>query len=554
MFKRIGLAALAIGLLAAGSRASAQSADSLKQVAVVSIAPYDELLEDANFLGALAGKNDLAQMLEGLLAGFTGGVGSEGLGKDRPWGAAVLTDGASFQVVGMLPVADFEKLLSAASANLPEPVESDGVYQFQVGPMALAVKHEGDWAYLSQNAQHLQNLPKDPAKLLAPIAKDYDVAVRFYVANVPEAFRQQGLAMIRGGLQMGLQQQAGETDAQFEVRRRMVENQLETFEKSAAEIDQITLGVDVDAQEKQVHLDLDTTVLPGSSLAKQLAAQANAKTNFAGFASDDAAAYFSVASKLGPDDIKQTLEQLSGVRSQLERAIDEEENLPDETAKGKIKEVAGKLLDAFEATIKSGSIDAGGRLQLGDTLTFAAGGYVADGAELEKAFKELVALAKNEPDFPGVKFDAEKYKDVRFHTTSVPVKEEEGQKVLGETLDVVVGIGPKAGYLAIGQEGLELLKQVIDESAKQPGAAVPPMQVNVSLAPIFKFAAEKGEEPQVAMLAEALAQAGGQDHVKLTVTPVTNGQKVRLLLEQGVLEALGQAGKLSQGQAVGAGF
>jgi hypothetical protein len=418
----------------------------------------------------------------------------------------------------------------------------------------LAVKHEGDWAYISQSPQHLRNLPKDPAKLLAPIAKDYDVAVRFYLANVPEAFRQQGLAMIRGGLQMGMQQQPGETDAQFEVRRRMIENQLETFEKSAAEIDQFTLGLDIDSEQKQVHLDFDLAVLPGSALAKQLAAQANAKTNFAGFASDDAAAYLSVASKLGPDDIQQTLSQLEGLRGQLERAIDEEENLPDETAKDKIKEVAGKLIDAFENTVKSGSIDGGGRLQLGDTLTFAAGGYVADGAELEKAFKELVALAKNEPDFPGIKFDAEKYKDVRFHTTSVPVKDEEGQKVLGETLDVVVGIGPQAGYLAIGEQGLDLLKQVIDESAKRPGAAVPPMQVNVALAPIFKFAAEKGEEPQVAMLAEALSQAAGQDHVKLTVIPVTNGQKVRLLLEQGVLEALGQAGQMSQGQAVGAGF
>ncbi len=549
MFKRMFTAVMALGLMTVASAAFAQS----KQVAVVALAPYEELLEDINFLGGLAGQPNASDTLEGMLNGFTGGQGAEGLGKDQPWGVAVLTDGAGFQIVGMLPVADFDKLISAIGANLGEPVEKDGVYQFQ-GPVSLAIKHDGDWAYLAQSPLHLANLPKDPSKLLSPIAKDYSVGLRFFVANIPDAFREQGLAMIKGGLQMGLQQQEGETDAQFEVRRSVVENQLAMFKKSAKELDQITLGLEIDSSEKQVNLDIDTTVLPGSSLAKQLAAQADAKTNFAGFASDDAAAYFNVTSKLGPDEIKQTLESMKGARAQIDKAIDEEENLPNDEAKKHVKEVVGTLIDAFEATIKSGSIDGGGALQLGDTLTFAAGGYVADGAELEKAFKDLVKMAEKEPDFPGVKWDAAKHKDVRFHTMTVPVKDDEdAQKVLGENLDVVIGIGPKAGYLAFGAEGLDTLKKVIDESAEKPNTAIAPMQVNVSLGRIFKFAASKGDEPQVAMLAEALSESDGADHVTLTVTPVANGQRVRLLIEEGVLELIGHAGKLSQAQGAGAG-
>jgi hypothetical protein len=548
MLNRIFTAVLACGLIAVGSSAFAQS----KQVAVIALAPYEELLEDIKYLGGLAGQPNAGDTLEGMLNGFTGGQGAEGLDKEQPWGVAVLTDGAGFQVVGMLPVADFDKLISAIGANLGEPVENDGVYQFQ-GPVPLAIKHEGDWAYLAQGAQHLENLPKDPTKLLGPIAGDYSVGLRFFVANIPEAFREQGLAMVKGGLQMGLQQQEGETDAQFEVRRQVVENQLAMFEKSAKELDQITLGLDIDSSEKQVHLDIDTTVLAGSALAKQLAAQADAKTKFAGFVSDEAAAYFNVTSKLDAEQIKQTLEQMKAVRAQVDKAIDEEENLPNDEAKKHVKQIVGKLLDSFEATINTGSIDGGGALQLDDTLTFAAGGFVADGAELEKAFRDLVKLAEKEPDFPGVKFDAAKHKDVRFHTLSVPVKDDkDAQKVLGETLEVVIGIGPKAGYLAFGAEGLELLKKVIDESAGA-ATAVPPMQVNVSLAQIFKFAAAKGDEPQVAMLAESLAESDGADHVTLTVTPVANGQRVRLLLEEGVLELLGHAGKMSQAQGAGAG-
>ena len=125
------------------------------------------------------------------------------------------------------------------------------------------------------------------------------------------------------------------------------------------------------------------------------------------------------------------------------------------------------------------------------------------------------------------------------------------QKVLGENLDIVIGIGPKAGYLAFGEDGLDQLKSVIDASGKSD-ADIPPVQVNVSLGRIFKFAAAKGDEPQVAALAEALAESEGEDHVTLTVTQITNGQRVRLVLEEGVLKLVGQAGKMSQ-EPAGAG-
>jgi hypothetical protein len=549
MLHRILMAVVAFGMIAVGTPAFAQS----KQVAVLSLASYEDLIEQIDYLGSLAGQEKASDTLEGMLNGFTGGQGTEGLDKEKPWGVAVLTDGQGFQIVGMVPVADFDKLISAIGANLGEPAEKNGVYQFQ-GPLSLAIKHQGDWAYLAQGPQHLASLPKDPSAILGPIATDYSIGLRFFVANIPEAFREQGLAMIKGGLQMSLQQQEGETDAQFEVRRGVVENQLAAFEKNAKELDQITLGLAIDPEDKQVYLDIDTTVVAGSNLAKQLAAQAGAKTKFAGFLSDENAAYFNVTSKLGPDDIKQTLESMKGVRAQVEKAIDDEEKLPNDEAKASVKKIVGTLLDSFEATIKTGSIDGGGALQLGDTLTFAAGGYVADGAQLDKAFRDLVKLAEKEPDFPGVKFDAAKHKDVRFHTLTVPVKDDEdAQKVLGENLDIVIGIGPKAGYLAFGADGLDELKTVIDASGKKTDADIPPVQVNVSLGRIFKFAASKGDEPQVAAMAEALAESDGEDHVTLTVVPVTNGQRVRLLLEEGVLKLIGQAGKMSQAQAAGAG-
>ena len=115
---------------------------------------------------------------------------------------------------------------------------------------------------------------------------------------------------------------------------------------------------------------------------------------------------------------------------------------------------------------------------------------MADPKALEDALKKFNQLVENEPNFPGIKFDAAKHNGVRFHTTQIPVpQDDEISKVLGSRLDVALGIGSDSVYLALGSESLTLVKQLIDKSKTMTSKEVPPLQVNVLLAPIFQFAA-----------------------------------------------------------------
>ena len=77
------------------------------------------------------------------------------------------------------------------------------------------------------------------------------------------------------------------------------------------------------------------------------------------------------------------------------------------------------------------------------------------------------------------------------------------------------------------------------------------MQIRLAVAPIAKFVAEVGDDPQVksdaAMLAAIVAKAGSKDHVTVTAQPIAQGVRVRLEVEEGLLKAIGSMSRMMGG-------
>ena len=87
---------------------------------------------------------------------------------------------------------------------------------------------------------------------------------------------------------------------------------------------------------------------------------------------------------------------------------------------------------------------------------------------MEGLLRKVAELAKDEPEFPGIKFNADTHANVRFHTLKLPVPADAGEDVrnlLGDELEVAIGTGDKSFYLAFGKDSVGTLKKVIDQSA-----------------------------------------------------------------------------------------
>jgi hypothetical protein len=540
-----------------------EPAGDMQTVAVVAIAPYESLINDVNFLGTLAGNPQLGQMLEGGLALFTQGKGPEALDKKKPWGVIAQTDGQSFQPVYCLPVKNTDDLVAIAvgfGAQLSE--RDDGIKVLALpNEQTLYVKPGDGWAFVSKMPAALGNLPDEPQDTFAKLLTEYDVAAKLSMANVPQNIRQLVVQAMQAGMQQQLKKEDDETDEEFETRKAAAETQMEQVVQMIDEIETLSLGWSIDAEQQRTFVDFTYLAKPDSKLNRQLVAYKDTKTNFAGFYQPEAAATATMAMQADPKMIEQDIDQFNAgmqqMRAQFNKAVDDNvEN--DEEVREIIKTAADDWFDAIEATMKAGRLDAGAALHLGpDSLTLVAGAHAKEPKKFEDGLKKMEEAAKKKEDakVPPINWNETEHAGVKFHTITVPIPEEldAPRKFFGDAADIAVGIGPEAIYLSAGRDHLEAVKKAIDASAAEPEKAVPPFELAISLAPVMEVAASHAEDDMQRKILELVAdmlknEAQGRDHIRMVGHVVPNGLRYRIEAEEGVLRGIGKASTEAQRQ------
>ncbi len=542
------------------STAVAQAEGSTKPIAIVALSGYDSLIDDINFVGSLGGQPALAQNVEQMIMLFTQNKGLVGLVKDKPIGLVVQSDGMSISGALCIPVTSLEELTTTlAPFGVMSEDAGDGITKISVSGQTLVAREVDGWAFLSMMPQMLENLPEDPGTALGTLTSEYDLGIRVNVQNIPEPFRQMAVQQLQDGMESNMQKLPDESDEQFEARKELSTAQIDQLKRMINEIDEVTVGLTLDNEQQRAFFDFAYTAVPETQLAEQFALNSDPKTNFAGFFQPDAAMMLSFAGKITEADMAQAEQMFAALAKQIQVAIEEEADLPSDEAREVLKSAADDFLDALKATVQTGMMDGGAVLSMApNSVTLVAGGFLGDPGKVESALKKLAELAKEEPKFPGVNWDADKHADVRLHTLTIPIpeSEEKPRQIFGEAVEVVIGIGKDSAYLALGRDCVEALKGIIDTSAANPQKSIPPMEMTFSLGQIMEFAAAVADEdaqPLIETISSMLAdEASGRDHVKILATPIPNGIRTRFELEEGVLKAIGLGVMQAQGQ--GAGF
>jgi hypothetical protein len=540
----------------------AQQTGELKTVAVVAVARYEKLISDITFLGSLGGRPEMGQMVEGGFAFFTQGKGPQAIDKTQPLGVVVQTDGAAFYPVGCLPVTQPKDLLDVArgfGAEIKDKGKDIHEIQMPNQQRPLFVKLQGGWAFLSGSLEALDRAPENPPQVLGELVSEYVVGGRISVKDVPEMYRQFAITAMQAGMQQQLQQQqASESQEQYELRRELAEAQMEQMVRTINEMDSLTFGWAIDEKQQRMYADFTYLFVEGSKTAEQIATYEQPRTNFAGFYQPDVAMTMSFATKADPDVIRQDIQQVESMmqaaKSGFNQAVDESEAKNPEG----LKEAFSEWVDAFAATVKAGEIDGAAALHLeADSLTLVAGGHVAEPAKVESGLKKLEEAAQDEPQFAGIQWNVDSHAGVKFHTMTIPVPEDqEGpRKLLGSEVQLAVGIGPSAVYVGAGKEHIAAVKRAIDASAAEPNKAVPPFELVVSLGPIMDFAAAQAEESEQREIVKSIAnmlrnEAAGRDHLRMVGQILPNGLRYRVEAEEGVLKAIGRIATEAQRQAL----
>ncbi len=528
---------------------AAAKAELGKPMAVVSLASYDEQMANIDFLGQLGGQQNASRALDGMITMMTQGQGLKGLDKSKPWGFTVLTEGEGHRMLVFVPVSSVKDLTDTL-ALFVGPAQDEGNGILKISPprsgQEFFVREQKGWAFVTDE-KYEGALPEDPLKLLSGLNAEYDLAARAYLQNIPNAMKEGAIAQLQGLLDMMINMQARDNEENAELQREALAMRVKGIEQFAKDADQITLGWKLDKAAKNTHVDFTLTAVPGTKLAESLKGAENSQTNLSGFLNPEFAVNFLTAHTTTQAQIDETLAMTASYRKQAEAAVDKDEDLDSDEDRKQVKTVINQLFDVVDATIKTGKSDLGVAVNLApEKLQVAAGSMIADGASLEKALKNIVELAKDEEEFNQnvtVKLDAENYKSIRFHQALVNVPDDEAQKVFGEKLDVYVGVGDKAVYVAAGKDSLAFIKSIIDSSAASANKKVLPLQLTVSVSDIFGFAASVKPDGPAAMVKDKASSLKGKDRILVTGKPISNGVTGRLEIEDGVMQLISLVAK-----------
>ena len=243
-------------------------AQDIKPIAVISLTGADELLADIGYMTEAAGVGDFGRFAMLMATPYV-----QPLDKTKPAGF-YLTMGDrpdDLQPVLFLPVKNKDALLALLTEQAGEGEdEGNGVTSYSLTPgNSLYVKSQGEWMFASNLKRNMKGLPANPAKLLGDLGKNYTLAVKLNVRNIPAELRAFGLQQMKEGFQEGLEEELDVDQA--ELAKAFQENSLKQMEMIFEGAESVTLGWNIDAKNKKTYLDVILRGVEGTEMAKQLA-------------------------------------------------------------------------------------------------------------------------------------------------------------------------------------------------------------------------------------------------------------------------------------------
>lgn len=548
--RRLAPAAAALALTAAPVAAFARNEQDAGPLAVIAVAPAERLLgADDDSAGAVGyitkqmGHPDWGMMAKFLSAGYL-----KPLDQSKPWGIYVLPDVEDPAAVAFLPVADVEQVFEMIEQNLPKkPVKGeDGVYSLEMQGQTVYAKSVDGWTYVSNNLAAFENLIAQPESLIADLSKDYLVAGELRMQQVPDDFKEQMIEQMKEGVEAGLENQEDEQAREFS--RQYGESMVQSVTQFFEEGDRLVFGWGVDEQEGNTYLDISFTAVPGTKFHEEIQASFDdsLKSRFSGFIADEAAVSVVGISSMTGEQKEQAKLMLGQFQTQFEKEIAEDDDFEDEASREEVKSAMNEVVAVLEKTIDAGVTSLAGSMTLDESeLNVVAGAQLVDSKKLSGALERLIEMAREHGDLEENDVTVEKVEQdgIVYHVITAPVPEdsEDAREMFGEEVTVILGFADEAAYVAFGPSAQERLDAAIAASKQAGEVAVPPMKMSVSLARIMRFAADQQEDDNLNAIADSLEETNGRDRVDMTQEQIQNGARVRIMVQDGVLAAIGQA-------------
>ena len=492
---KAGSAAKARAESRAESGASHETVDA--PLISVDLPNIDHFYSDLKLLFDLAGDQKGLKTLKDTINEFLVGVET-----GKSGGVRVYSMDDGLRTVASLPIkseADFKKFLEnlydldvktapppkpALASQVPKKVQADlkslkldsherlvfglyeGVLKYETGEVLI-----GDT---------LESVRLAKAGSPAELAKGVSLSVRFDGTLLTPEQRREALKKTRGRLLQNVKKWESETDAEFGHRKAMIEQALTDVGNFLADASQSRLNWVTSHEKKQAHVDIETTADAGSPLAKRIERIGQTPDAFAGISKEGCVAWAAI--NLPLDEQRQ--ESIKTVSKHSHAAakerIESDARNPSRRAQltdldDLISSIADDVaaMPEFNGCLRTWSNKAG-------TLTSVGAVRVSD---TTRVMEFLQKLKGHSHEGETVKLKVASEAGVDIHQVTNAQWQKDYPELFDDEGSVYVGTSDKAVWYALGEQGLERLKQAISE-AGHGAAKSGPGEFRASLLPL----------------------------------------------------------------------
>lgn len=507
---------------------------------VFSVASFERLMEDADFMFAAAGRPELSEMIGGALSNVRD---LKGLNRDSTAGLLLFLDGLTPVPIGFVPVKDIDEMMKTITVG---PVTTnkieEGLYEIRGGRQSLFAKISGDYAFVARTPENLERDLSDPTQYTRRLSASYDVAVSVNLRAIPKASRELLLDFLRASTEASLQQRDGEPDAAFRIRKAAVTVNQENTEMFLTQAEEATLGFNVSSADKAAFLELVITADPKSEYAKVLNELGTSRSRFTPLLKSSTPLTASAALMIDKNGRKFLKELLTVAEERLIGELDKSA----EKDEAKVSPIS-ELFKSVQASVADGKLDFVAQF-VGDPpgpFTFAGGLKIAESDKFNIGLTEIFERLKGKSEFESVQTNVLEHRGVILHRLqgkSVP--DNPANRLFGKDHGLYIGSGNGILWFAIGGEnGLPALKSMIDAVTDAPADDNPvmPAQIIVHVSSWLGLMERPDgtANPVVELMRESFAQGGGT--IRAEIKPIQDGMQLRLNADEGFIRLVGKA-------------
>jgi hypothetical protein len=550
----LGVCTLAItGLVLQSNpvRAADQSAAKASPSVTVVVAGANEILDDVKYLLMLTDSTEQKQwkVLKEYLEVFLIGVDPK-----LPTRVDMVFDEKASRTVWTIPVSAFPRFRKDNLAAILTPrIRDNGNGWWKLGSGKPAdfngwMQFTLPYARIGETQEDINLFPADPRPFADPLlARHFAIAVDVQNTQTDaaaQAKRHELFKATRKQTLAALKKETGETPADFELRKKATEIEMDELEWFFTESEHALIGVTIDTKKDLGRTDIELTPIANTSLAQNVAQLCTKPSLFANVErSKQPTLAFQINHPLGDVRKKAAIAMSSLVRDRLKVRVDGDDK---RTAgqKDASKQIIDKAYAMVESGINAGVADGFIDVHAGKSgkNVFLAGTRTADGTKLD----EIINLMPKAYEGATVKLNVAEESGVKIHSIEFAKdKHPRWSDFLGADL-MYVGSSKGTLWAAGGEGSLESLKTAI-KKAQQPAPAgaekAPWFELIVKLKPwidetLSQPPKKKGADHYPKLIQAALQAGDDQLSVKMT----REGNKIVGVAEiqKGILRAAGK--------------